>query len=48
MSDYTQSHRKYLLSSQSSSIYGALYKPFDMVCLEETALTVCSIQGYIS
>ena len=36
MSDFTLLHRKYLLSSQSSSLYGALYKTSEMVGLVET------------
>ena len=40
-SDYTQSYRKYLLSSRQSSIYGTLYKTFELVVLVKFSLTVC-------
>ena len=41
ISDYTQPNRKYLRSSRLPSLYGASYKPSDMVSLVKTALTVC-------
>ena len=41
MSAYTNSYRKYLLSSQSPSLYCALYKPSELVGLLKTTLTVC-------
>ena len=41
MSDKTQSDRKYLLSMQSSLLFVALYKPYDIVGLVKKALTVC-------
>ena len=41
MSDYTQLYRKYLLSLRSSSLYGVLYKPYNLVGLVKTALTAC-------
>ena len=41
--NYTQSYRKYLLSSWSSSLYSVLYKTYDMFGLVKTDLTVCYI-----
>ena len=43
MSDYNQSDRKFLLSSLLLSLYGALYKPSEMVGLVKTNLTVWEI-----
>ena len=33
MSDYTQSYRKYMISSRLSLLYFVFYKPFEMVGL---------------
>ena len=41
MSDYTKLYRKYILSSWLALLYGAYYKPFEIVVLVKTALPVC-------
>ena len=39
--DYAQMYRKYIPISLSPSLYGALYKPSEMVGLVKKSLTLC-------